>query len=101
METISQVRQEGAYLLLYRPPAGVYFNPWLKFHFYVRGMLVRSEYCRCMHFRKKKVFKKGDFFIFYFFMYVIQHCFICRLSDSTVSVDAGNELGLGLWRLLH
>jgi hypothetical protein len=37
------VRQQGAYLLLYRPPAGVYFNPWLKFHFYVRGMPVRSE----------------------------------------------------------
>ncbi len=33
---------------------------------------------------------KGDFFwIFFFFMYDIQHCFICRPSDSTVSEDAG------------
>jgi hypothetical protein len=26
------------------------------------------------------------------FMYFIQHCFICRPSDSTVSTDAGIEL---------
>jgi hypothetical protein len=26
-----------------------------------------------------------------FLMYFIQHCFICRPSDSTVSEDAGNE----------
>ncbi len=26
-----------------------------------------------------------------FFIYVIQHCFICRPSDSTVSEDAGIE----------
>ncbi len=35
---------------------------------------------------------KGEFlgfFLFLFFMYVIQHCFICRPSDSTVSEDAG------------
>jgi hypothetical protein len=29
---------------------------------------------------------------FWVFMYVIQHCFICRPSDSTVSEDAGIEL---------
>jgi hypothetical protein len=28
-----------------------------------------------------------------FFKYVIQHCFICRPSDSTVSEDAGIEPG--------
>ncbi len=27
----------------------------------------------------------------YLFMFVIQHCFICRPSDSTVSEDAGIE----------
>jgi hypothetical protein len=27
-----------------------------------------------------------------FFQYFIQHCFICRLSDSAVSEDAGIEL---------
>jgi hypothetical protein len=27
--------------------------------------------------------------IFYFPMYCIQHCFICRPSDSPVSEDAG------------
>jgi hypothetical protein len=32
----------------------------------------------------------GDFFLL--FMYVIQHGFICRPSDSTVSEDAGIEL---------
>jgi hypothetical protein len=32
----------------------------------------------------------GIFWIFYL-MYVIQHCFICRPSDSTVSEDAGIE----------
>jgi hypothetical protein len=31
---------------------------------------------------------KGGFFLF---MYDIQHCFICRPSDSTVSEDAGIE----------
>ncbi len=30
----------------------------------------------------------GDFF---FFSYYIQHCFICRPSDSTVPTDAGIE----------
>jgi hypothetical protein len=28
---------------------------------------------------------------FYFFSYFIQHCFICRPSDSTVPADAGIE----------
>jgi hypothetical protein len=36
-------------------------------------------------------FKQGDFFDFFFSMYYIQHCFICRPSDSTVSEDAGIE----------
>jgi hypothetical protein len=40
---------------------------------------------------------KGNFFFFFFFMYVIQYCSVCRLSDSTVSEDAGIEPGL--WRL--
>jgi hypothetical protein len=31
---------------------------------------------------------KRDFF---HFMYIIQHCFICRPSDSIVSEDAGIE----------
>ncbi len=35
--------------------------------------------------------KKGDFFGLIFSMYCIQHCFICRPSDSTVSEDAGIE----------
>jgi len=33
---------------------------------------------------------KGGFFVF-FLMYVIQHCFICRPSDFTVSEDARIE----------
>ncbi len=44
--------------------------------------------------------KQGDFFVFNF-MHLIQRCFICRLSDSTVSEDAGIEPA-GLSRLfLH
>jgi hypothetical protein len=35
---------------------------------------------------------KEDFFS-PFFMYSIQHCFICRPSDSTVSENAGFEPG--------
>jgi hypothetical protein len=34
---------------------------------------------------------KGDFFGFFLFMYNIQHCFICRPSDSTVSKNAEIE----------
>jgi hypothetical protein len=34
---------------------------------------------------------KGDFFGLFLLIYDIQHCFICRLSDSTVSEDAGIE----------
>ncbi len=36
-------------------------------------------------------FFKGDFLEFFIFIYVFQHCFICRPSDSTVSEDAGIE----------
>ncbi len=34
---------------------------------------------------------KGGFFGFFLFLYDIQHCFICRPSDSTASEDAGIE----------
>jgi hypothetical protein len=34
---------------------------------------------------------KKLFYIFLFFSYYIQHCFICRPSDSTVPTDAGIE----------
>ncbi len=33
----------------------------------------------------------GGFLGFFYSMYCIQHCFICRPSDSTVSEDAGIE----------
>ncbi len=37
-------------------------------------------------------------FFWFFSCVFIQHCFICRPSDSAVSEDAGIELGLmGLW----
>ncbi len=35
--------------------------------------------------------KQGDFFEFFSSMYCIQHCFICRPSDSSVPDDAGIE----------
>jgi hypothetical protein len=43
-------------------------------------------------FSSTKVFSLSSISIFYFFSYYIQHCFICRLSDSTVPTDAGIEL---------
>jgi hypothetical protein len=33
-----------------------------------------------------------------FFSYYIQHCFICRPSDSTVPTDAGIEPKIGAYR---
>jgi hypothetical protein len=33
--------------------------------------------------------KEGVFGFFYFFLYDIQHCFICCPSNSTMSEDAG------------
>jgi hypothetical protein len=35
-------------------------------------------------------FLKGGFFGFFLFMNDIQHCFICRLSDSIVAEDVLN-----------
>ncbi len=40
-----------------------------------------------------KMLNGGFFWVFPFFMYDIQHCFICRPSDSTMSGDAGIEPG--------
>ncbi len=40
------------------------------------------------------IFFKGDFLHFFLFKYTIQHCFICRQSDTTVSEDAGIDPGL-------
>ncbi len=46
----------------------------------------------CVDFLNHRVFsKKGDFLDFFIFMSDIQHCFICRPSDSTVSEEAGFE----------
>jgi hypothetical protein len=42
--------------------------------------------------KRQKLFLKYFFgFYFFFFSYYIQHCFICRHSDSTVPTDAGIE----------
>jgi hypothetical protein len=58
--------------------------------------------------RSKKTFLKED--IFLCFQYFIQHCFICRASDSTVPEDAGIEPHTALplpikpltaWLLVH
>jgi hypothetical protein len=40
---------------------------------------------------KDRIFNGVSFFGDFFSFYVIQHCFICRPSDSTVSEDAGIE----------
>jgi hypothetical protein len=38
-----------------------------------------------------RLYEGGFCLDFFLFMYVIQHCFICRPADSTVSEDAGIE----------
>jgi hypothetical protein len=57
----------------------------LVLHRKVLILLCAADYTRTPYF----FFKGGYFFLF--FMYDIQHCFICRPSDSTVSEDAGIE----------
>ncbi len=49
--------------------------------------------------RSKKTFLKED--IFLCFQYFIQHCFICRPSDSTVSEDAAEIEPLTALPLVH
>jgi hypothetical protein len=44
-----------------------------------------TKFCECFFFK----YFLGDFF--FFCSYNIQHCFICRPSDSTVPTDAGIE----------
>jgi hypothetical protein len=46
--------------------------------------LTRQEY-------KGKIYVKDIGFFLFMYRYDIQHCFICRPSDSTVSEDAGIE----------
>jgi hypothetical protein len=41
---------------------------------------------------------KGGFFVIISLMYVIQHCFICLPSDSTVSEDAGIKPRTSHWQ---
>ncbi len=52
-------------------------------------MLLLKSSVQDMH-KRIANYKQGDFFGF-FFLCIIQHCFICRPSDSTVSEDAGIE----------
>ncbi len=42
----------------------------------------------------KNTFLKGEFFVLKKLCF--QHCFICRLSDSSVSEDVGTELKTAL-----
>jgi hypothetical protein len=44
-----------------------------------------------IHFIMTISFLKEGFMYFFLFTYVIQHCFICRPSDSTELEDAGIE----------
>ncbi len=62
-----------------------------------------TAHCRqARRIKKYKIYKKGDFFDF-FSKYCIQHCFICRPSDSIVSEDPTQDccdLGIGSQTLL-
>jgi hypothetical protein len=52
---------------------------------------MESAELRDMGLKREFVLKWVFFEFFFLFMYVIQHVFICRPSDSTVSEDAGIE----------
>jgi hypothetical protein len=76
METISQVRQQGAYLVLYRPLCGCLFQPLAEVSLLCprHAGQVRIE---MRTFSQKKFVKSGNFFRFFLiFMYVIQHCLL-------------------------
>ncbi len=47
------------------------------------GMVAWDSNCACENF-----YHLSKFFFFFLFSYYIQHCFICRPSDSTVPTDA-------------
>ena len=59
--------------------------------FFVFLIYLESFYPSLKDFKEKvyAISEQGDFFIF---RNVIQHCYICRPSDSAVSEDAGIEL---------
>jgi hypothetical protein len=58
-------------------------DPRIRIRIHTKMSWIRNTACNI-------TFSKGGFFwIFLFFVYDIQHCFICRPSDSTVSEDAG------------
>jgi hypothetical protein len=50
-----------------------------------------QKFFRFKMWRSEAKSNRGIFWILFCFMYCIQHCFICRPSDSTVSEDAGIE----------
>ncbi len=56
--------------------------------FLITGPFSRSTSMGCLAVDRKE---KGGFLSIFLFMYVIQHCIICRPSESTVSEDAGIE----------
>ncbi len=58
---------------------------------YLTGVLwISTPTVECL-WKKKLKFMTGEFSDFIFFMYCIQHGFICRHSEFTVSEDAGIE----------
>jgi hypothetical protein len=65
------------------PPA-----PWVQAKLFLYFEITCSEHSPELYITP---YKTGGFFWFFSSMYCIQHCFICRPSDSTVSKDAGIE----------
>ena len=64
-----------------------FFEPFLLFLY---GFFKSVPIVMDQKFKLNMLSNRGIFI--YFFMYLIQLCFVCRLSDSTASDDAGIDL---------
>jgi hypothetical protein len=79
-------------LLLKRPPPPPPPEPEEQQHYRLKPVNPAPQVSRDTEGNAIKYFVKIFFWgIYYFFTYYIQHCLICRPSDSTVPTDAGIE----------
>ncbi len=75
-----------SYLALLAWGSNILNIPQLSTSYPCNNFILRAESKSC--FIEKHLISE---YFFFFFSYYIQHCFICRPSDSTVPTDAGIE----------